>query len=128
VITETDNEAPSLAALARKTLATGLGALRNRGELLVVEWQEEKGRIIQILLLAIGALFLAMLGVVLLTGTVLLLVPDQYRIYVAAGFAVLYLAGAAIAAFALKTALKRVPFAESLDQIRKDRELMEAFR
>jgi uncharacterized membrane protein YqjE len=124
----TENREPSLAKLARKTVTTGLGALENRTELLMVEVQEEKSRLINLIVIGIGALFLAMMTLLLLTGAIIFLVPEPYRLYTAIGFFVLYLAGTIGAIFGLKGLLKKIPFEESLNQIRKDRELLDVFK
>ena len=76
----------------------------------------------------VGALFLAMLTVLLVTATIVLLVPEEYRAWVTLGFAVLYLLGTVAAIIVLKGLLKRAPFSESLDQFKKDTELLDAFK
>lgn len=125
---EDNHRAPGLLGLTQRLVFTGLGALRNRGELLAVEWQEERARLTQVMLAAAGFAFLAMLGVVLATATIILLCPEDKRLYVTAGFAVLYLVGAVCLWFALRSLLRRAPFEESLDQIQKDRVWLETFQ
>jgi uncharacterized membrane protein YqjE len=118
---------PALAKLVRKTTGTAWGALQNRGELLMVELQEEKSRLIQLVIRGIGALFLAMMTMLLVTGAVIYLVPEEYRIWTVVGFAALYLAGTAWAILSLKAVLKRTPFGTTLAEFKKDADLMEAF-
>jgi uncharacterized membrane protein YqjE len=72
--------------------------------------------------------FLAMIAVLLITGTIIFLVPEPYRVYAAGGFAALYLAGTVAAVLTIKKLIKTPPFAESLKQIKKDAELLEAFK
>lgn len=120
-------EGTSLGTLVRRTLATGIGALQNRGELFMLELQEEKSRLINLVVLGIGALFLAMMTLLLITGTVIMLVPEEYRIYAVGGFAALYLAGTLVAVFSIKAMLKKIPFGDTLAEFKKDSELMEAF-
>jgi uncharacterized membrane protein YqjE len=117
---ENNDYFPGFISQLRKLGRTGLGALQNRGELLSVEWREENARLTEILVWAFGLAFLAMAGLLLLTVTIILLVPAELRIYAFAGFSVLYLAGALAAWFNVKALLKHEPFAESLTQIRKD--------
>src|SRR5437867_433534 len=116
-----------LGTLARRLGRTALGALQNRGELLAVEWRQEQARLTKLLALCLGLMFLGMLGVLLLTGIIIFLFPEGLRLYVAAGFAVLYLAGAGVALFGLKSLLKQEPFSETLAQLEKDRELLDVF-
>jgi uncharacterized membrane protein YqjE len=105
---------------------TSMGILRNRGELLAVEWQEEKVRQVKLLLYAAVGVFLGFLGLTLLTAIVIFLFPHDVRVYVAGFFALLYLAGAAWAGYTVNSLLKRNPFGESLEQLKKDREWMES--
>ncbi|HLP76906.1 MAG TPA: phage holin family protein [Candidatus Paceibacterota bacterium] len=116
-----------MGTLVRKTLGTAIGALQNRGELMMVEWQQEKSRLIQLVILGIGALFLAMMSVLLITGAVIFLVPEEYRLFAVGAFAALYLGGTLWAVFSLKSALKKIPFGDTIAELKKDGELMEAF-
>jgi uncharacterized membrane protein YqjE len=61
-----------------------------------------------------------MLGVLLLTVTIILLFPPEYRLYVAGGFTLFYLIGAWVALAGVKSVLKHEPFSETIDQARKD--------
>jgi uncharacterized membrane protein YqjE len=118
---ENGHNSPGLSALITKFARTGLGALQNRGELLSVEWQEEKARLTEVIVWAIVATFLAVLGLGMLTAFIIFLFPAELRVYALAGFAVLYLAGAIIAWVSMRGLLtKQEPFAESIAQIRKD--------
>ena len=118
-MTDGNNDAPGLATLMRKLGRTGLGALHNRGELLVVEWQEEKARLTGLLILAVALLFLGVLAMVMLMTTIIFLFPEQ-RLYIAGGFTVLYLGGTVLVWLRLKALLKQEPFAESLEQVKQD--------
>jgi uncharacterized membrane protein YqjE len=127
-MTATDHQLPTLGRLAHRTLATCVGALENRAELFVVEFEEENDRLLKMVLCGVGALFLSMMTVLLLTGTIIFLVPEPYRVYAAGGFAALYLIGAVGAGLTIKKLIKKPPFAESLNQIKKDSELLDAFK
>ncbi len=124
-----DNDSPpGLRTLVGRLAHTSAGALRNRGELLAVEWQQEKARLTELLVWIVATVFLAVMGAILLTATIIFLFPEDKRIYVAAGFTVLYLAGAVAAWFAMKALLKQEPFPDTLDQARKDVEWLESYR
>lgn len=124
----TDEQMPTLGRLARRTVSTCLGVLRNRAELLAVEFEEENDRMLRLVIFGVIALFCAMMSVLLITAMVIFLFPEEDRVYAAFGFAVLYAAGAAAAAFTVKGLLKRTPFSESLNQLKKDAELLDAFK
>ena len=121
-----NNHTTGLGTLASRIGKTTLGALTNRGELLAVEWQQEKFRLSQVLALCVGSMFLGVLGALFLTATVVFLFSEETRIYVAAAFGVLYLVGAGVAFFRLQKLLKREPFSETLRQLRKDRALLDS--
>jgi uncharacterized membrane protein YqjE len=126
--TETNGAGPGLGRLVQRLAVTGLGALHNRAELLSVELEEEKGRLLEMVLAGVGLLFLVMMGLVMLTGTIVYLFPEGYRIYAFAGFTILYLGGAVGAFLKLKRVLKEKPFAETLRQVQKDAEWLESFK
>lgn len=123
-----NNHGPALNGLMARFAGTALGALRNRGELLIVELQEEKARAIGLLICGIGLLFLALATILLLTATIIFLFPEELRIYAAGGFTLLYLIGSGIAFFALKRLLKQAPFAATLAEIKKDKDFVESLR
>jgi uncharacterized membrane protein YqjE len=125
---EADHQLPTLGRLARRTLSTCIGALENRAELFALEFEEENDRLMRLVMFGVAGLFFAMMTVLLVTALVIFLVPDAYRVWAALGFAVLYLAGAAGAGFMVKGLLKQTPFAESLNQIKKDAEILDAFK
>ncbi len=112
---------PGLTSLVGRFARTGWGAVQNRIELFALEWQEEKHRLAQLLFRAVGVVFLAIMATLLFTITIIFLFPPELRLYVAAGFTVLYLLAAIAALVALRAALSREPFAETIDQVRKDR-------
>lgn len=93
----------------------------------MLELQEEKSRILQLIIRGIGGLFLAMMTALLITGTVIYLVPEEYRLYALGGFAALYLGGTVWAIMSLKTLMKRIPFGDTLAEFKKDSEIMEGF-
>ena len=72
-------------------------------------------------------MFLGMMGLLLLSATIIFLFREEYRLFVAAGFTVLYLGGAAFLFFSLKSLLKQEPFEETLTQFKKDRALLDVF-
>jgi uncharacterized membrane protein YqjE len=114
------NHAPGLATLLQRVGRTTLGALHNRAELLSVEWQEEKARLVKLLVWSLGLLVLALLAIGMITATVIVLVPEDYRVWALGGFSLLYAGGAVAAFIMLKSLLKKEPFCESIEQVRKD--------
>src|SRR5207249_8894202 len=100
---DSNNHSPNPGTLLGKIGKTGLGLLQNRGELLLIELQEEKARAVALIIWGIGLLFLAIMTTLLLTATIIFLFPRDYWIYVAGGFTLLYLLGAIGAFFMIKS-------------------------
>jgi len=119
-----EHPTPGLFDSLRRLLDQALGAFQNRVELLAVELKEEKTNVVQLFIYVALALFFAMMTVIVLTATVILLFSAEHRIYAAGGFSVIYLIGAIWSFVALKSRLKQtgVPFSESLNELKKDRE------
>ena len=127
---ETETEPSGITALGRRMLGTVLSALHTRGELFLVELEEEKTRVVELLIWAMAAGFLGMMFLALFTTVVILLFSPELRLYAAAGFCLLYLAGAIFAFMNLRSLLKNgpQPFSETLNEIKKDRACLESSR
>ena len=110
----------SLKGLGSTTMAT----LQNRLELFSIELKEQKFYTTQLLVWIAMAVFLAIMTLVLLTVTVILLVPEEWRGYTAAGFTALYLIGAGVAFWKIRSQLKDspMPFSDTISELKKDRE------
>ena len=108
----------------RRMLDHALGAFQNRVELLAVEFKEERTNVVELFIYVAAALFFAMMTVIVLTATVILLFPSEYRVYAAGGFCLIYVIGAIWSFVTLKSRLKQsgLPFSESLNELKKDRE------
>jgi uncharacterized membrane protein YqjE len=127
---EPDTNPPNLISLIRKAALTGVAALQNRGELFIVELQEEKNRAIESLIWTAVAGFLGIMFVLVLTATIIWLFPEDLRIYAAGGFCLIYLVGAVLALLNLKALIKNSlpPFSDSISEISKDREWLESLK
>ena len=82
----------------RKLCDAGLAQVQNRIELFAVEMQEEKARLLRIIVLAAGVFFLAGVAVVMVTLTLVWLAGESARVPVLIGVTALYVA-AAVAGF-----------------------------
>ncbi|HXS67424.1 MAG TPA: phage holin family protein [Candidatus Polarisedimenticolia bacterium] len=127
-MTDTEQPLPTLGRLTRRILATFIGALENRAELFAVEFEEENDRILKLVMFGVGGCFLTMMGILLITAVIIFVVPEPDRIWAALGFAIFYLAGAVAAGLAVKKLIKHIPFSESLNQIKKDAQALDAFK
>ncbi len=104
----------------RRLLDSVLATLQNRFELFALEIQEEKYRLVELLILVGVALFLGAVGLALLIGVGIFLAPENWRLGIAAALGGLCLLGVVIIAFRLKKRLKEPPFEDSIRQLRKD--------
>jgi uncharacterized membrane protein YqjE len=124
----TNHNSPSLIALVGRLGRLALKGFYNRVELMAVEWQEERLRLAELLVRAIALVFLATMGALLLTATIILLFPPGLRVYVTAGLGILYLIGAVTVWLGLRAGLSREPFSESLTQVKKDGVWLESLK
>lgn len=122
-----ERSAPSGFLDSVKNLAATVVALaHDRLELASTEFQEEIARLTGILLWALAALLLGVVGLAFLAIALLLAVEPANRPLAATGLALLFFAGAAIgAAFARRILrAKPRPFDASLTELGKDREAL----
>jgi len=105
--------------LAQRSLDIGA----NRVELFVVELHEERQRLIESVVLALGAAALALMGGVAFTLGVMVLLWERSPLLALGILTVIYLGGAAFLAVRLMRLQKTWHmFAATLDQLRKDRD------
>jgi uncharacterized membrane protein YqjE len=125
-----DPTTPGLPGLVRKLLLTGLAALQNRGELFQAELEAEKHRSLELFIWVAAVCFLAFMFLAVLTAAVILMFPDHLRVYAAGGFALLYLLGVVLALLNLKALIKSAgsPFADTMSELKKDREWLESLK
>jgi uncharacterized membrane protein YqjE len=123
---DSDHHSPGFSMLVGRLARTALGAMRSRFELFAVEWQEERIRAIHALGWGLALVVAGILSALCFTALIIFLFPEDLRVYVLAGFTILYGLGAASAGYALRSALKPEPFSETMDQVRKDRTWLES--
>jgi uncharacterized membrane protein YqjE len=128
MIENKNSEIGSAPGLAARIARNGIGVLRNRAELFSLECQEERSRLLELLLWGMGLIALATMAAMLVTITIIFLVPAQFRLVAAAGFSILYFAGAFAALAILKGLLREEPFQETTRQIKLDRAWLESLR
>lgn len=109
-------------AALRALLSTGLALLQNRVELFGIEVEEQKARLIRLLVLAGASIFLANTAILVVTGTIVLLVGEGARVAVLIGLCAFYIAVTLIAFLALRKELRSAPppFKETLSELKKD--------
>jgi uncharacterized membrane protein YqjE len=89
-----------------------------------VELQEEKYRLVEVLILVGIALALGMMALFVFSGVIIFAVPEAYRLWVACGLGVIYLSGIVVLWSRIKKVLKEQAFPETIGQIKKDWECL----
>jgi len=109
-------------ASLKRLLDTLLATVQNRIELIAVEWQEEKCRLMEALLCAVAVAVFGIMSLTLLTFTIVVLFWENGRLIALGALSMLYLVGTVLAWRALRLHLKaRSAFAGTIDEIKKDR-------
>lgn len=113
-----------LLAALRRLAATAVDLLRTRGELLATEIEEERARLVRLIVLAVIAGFFLAIGVITLTIFIILVSWDRHGLLVAGVLAAIYLGIGMVSAFGVrKLAQERSKlFSASLAELRKDRD------
>ncbi|KAB5627092.1 hypothetical protein F7234_01585 [Pseudomonas putida] len=119
-----DNDAIGAGASGRRLGAAILGLLHSHIQLFGIELQEQKGRTLRLLLFAGLALVFALLLLTALSGLILVLLWDSYRLAGIVGLCVFYSAAALFCGLRLKAAVfdESSPFNSTLEELAKDRE------
>ncbi len=116
-----DSQGGFFASLGRLP-KTALAILQNRFELFLVEWQEERWRLIQVFLLGGLALLLVGLALLVATVTVVELCLRENRLGWLGGLTLLYVAAAILVLWRLRARLKNwAPFSATLAELKKDK-------
>jgi uncharacterized membrane protein YqjE len=101
-----------------------LGSVYDRVDLISIELQEEKHRLIQILFWVGAIVVMGLLAIVFASFAVVILLWDTARIAAVCGLAVLYVGAllGAIVGFRRYLARQPRPFAATLNELQEDRE------
>jgi len=105
---------------------TLLGAAQTRLEILATEIEEERARLEQMLLVALGAVFCLALGIVLCVAYVVVFFWDTHRLAAVGLLAAGFLAAGVVLGLILRDKAKTrpKPFAITRGELAKDRDLL----
>lgn len=103
---------------------TGVAVLQNRLSLFSVELEEQKVRVVRLLMLAGAAIFLGNTALLTVSATIVVVAGEAARVPVLIGLSVIYVAGALWAFLALRRELRSAPppFQETVSELKKDTE------
>ena len=101
-----------------------IGLAGRRLELLTLEAQEEKARLLDLVFRAVAVLVLSWMALVTATATLVVAFWDQHPVTVLVVVTLGYGGAAALLALSLRRRLRQAsrPFAGTLEELRKDRE------
>jgi uncharacterized membrane protein YqjE len=117
-----NEDAPGLWLSLQRLGRTALGIAQNRVELLVVELEEERWRVVDALLLVAGAIVLALMTFIAGTFALVLFFPAEQRPVVLAVVAGLYLLATVAVLLKLRDRLKNWrSFSATLAELKKDK-------
>lgn len=129
-MSDSESRPAGLWASATRLLHTLVKLIESRVELFAIEWQEQKIRLVEILIWTSVAVFLGGLSLVMVTITVLFAFWEdpRARLIAMVVMTVLYMGTAVYAGVRLNHTLRKLsmPFSDSISQIKKDRTWLES--
>jgi uncharacterized membrane protein YqjE len=110
----------------RRVADTCVSSIHNRVELVSVELQEEKIRLVRLLLWTGAALFAAFLAITVITIAVVMLVPEDSRNVAISAFGLLYVIVAIVVALKLRAEIRNAPppLNDTMTELKKDLECL----
>lgn len=114
----------------RHVLRTVVEAAHNRIELFALELREERLRFLTLVAWVGGVMFLVLLAAGTITVAVILLFDESFRPWAAGVLGLLYLGGAFAGYRGLRGWMQRqpVPFADTLEQLKKDEQWLKSLQ
>jgi uncharacterized membrane protein YqjE len=120
---EPGESAPGVVASVQRLLKTVLAIAHNRVELFLIEAQEERWRLFQLLFLLGVVLILSLMTLMAVTITVVVVCMEAERLDLVIAMVLVYLTATIFAVWRLNVHLKqRAPFAGTLAEMERDKE------
>lgn len=118
--------APGVFASLRSLAATSVGIVRTRLQLLANDLEEQRVRVLQLVVLAAIALFCGAVAVLLASAWLVIALWDQYRLWTLGVLTAVYACGCLIALGVMKSRAAERPkaFSASLSELSRDEELL----
>jgi len=108
----------------RRLAARSVALLQNRFELFSVELEEQKARLLRVLVLLALTVFLGCLALATVTAAIVVLAGEKARGPILIVLSVLYIVAGIVAFLVLRKELRSAPtpFQETLSELKKDRD------
>jgi len=119
---ENEPPAPGFVETLRRLCSRALRSLQNSVELFAVEVQEQKARLVKVLILTATAVLLANMALLVLTATIVVLAGPGARKPVLIALSLFYVLGAAGTFVLLRKELRSAPppFEDTVSELKKD--------
>ena len=123
---DSQESAPGIFGSLRRLLDTLLATAQNRVELIALELQEEKCRLVELFLWMSAVVALGMMSLAMVTLTIVVLFWNNGRLAALITLSALYLLATAGAYWGLNTRLRKgnLPFSGTVSELKKDRECL----
>jgi uncharacterized membrane protein YqjE len=117
-----DNSSPGVIGSLRGLVATVVGLAQTRLQLLANELEEQRIRVLQMVVLAAVAMFFGAMAVILITAFIVVALWDLHRLWTLGLLAALYAAGALAVLSVLKRRAAERPkaFSASVAELQRD--------
>lgn len=117
---------PGIMASLRSFAATSVGIARTRLQLLANDLEEQRLRVLQLLVLGALALFCGAVAVLLASAWIVVALWDQHRLWTLAILAAVYAGGCVAALVVMKSRSAQRPraFSASLAELQRDEEML----
>lgn len=117
---------PGVFASLRSLAATAVGIARTRLQLFANDLEEQRIRVLQLIVLGAIALFCGAVAVLLASAWIVIALWDQYRLWTLGVLTAAYAGGCLIALAVMKARSAERPkaFSASLAELRRDEELL----
>lgn len=117
------SETGGLYASLKRLLSTSLGIVSTRLELLANEWEEERMRLVRVLMLALLAVFFVCMAVVLFAIFIVAAFWHDHPLLAISLLSLSFFVMSGLCAYALRRLLRQPPvlFSASLAELRRDR-------
>jgi len=123
---EPQEKKPGIIASVRRLLKTVAAIAENRIELFLLEWQEERWRLFEALILAGIVLLLALMTLMVATVAVVVICISTGHLGLVVALGLVYLIATVACAWRLRSRMKNwAPFTGTLGEIKKDRACLE---
>ena len=118
-----------LFASVRQGLSSVLTNVKNRVELMSAEFQQEKGRLIRLIILAVFAGVLLVLALIGITASIIFTLPEESRVAALKWFTGGYFVLAILLFATIRNRIaNQKPFARTIEEFEKDRNKLGVFK